>query len=206
MSLTAVVLAAETGLPGGDRVLALVGSATAVTSAVLLWLYDRAPRWNRAPLAEDHSPTPVDSVTDHRRREEDALHGMHQRRENEFDYVLRSRRARNRGAAIAGAGAAAVLLTGLGLVVVGTVGAGFAISLMSTVPTVVATLFYARTREADAEARAIRDDINRIILLADMTPGPAKDALIADLIRGSIAHSGPAASSFEHETPSASRP
>lgn len=183
--MTIAVLAAGPELPGGNRTAALVFAIVAAGGAAAPWLL------NALGLRKDrmwHSQGRVSAERAHRAYEgtpEEVLKNLHELRGIDFNYVLASRSMRNRGAAIASIVAGLLVLTGLGLAVGGALASGIAIALMGSVPGAVSRMYYSRAQEADREVRTIRREIERILLIETMQPGPVRDALIADLVRGS---------------------
>ncbi|MEV6824938.1 hypothetical protein [Amycolatopsis sp. NPDC051102] len=181
-SVTITVLAAGPDLPGGNRFGALVLAVVAAGGAAVPWLLDVVGRRRRWRSSEYQRELVLGAP--HRRTPEDVLRSMHDLRRQDFEYVVMSRSRRNRGAAIAGIAAGLLVLTGLGLAVAGALASGIAIALMGSVPGAVAKMYYSRAEQADAEVRTVRREIERVILLETMESGPARDALIADLVRG----------------------
>jgi hypothetical protein len=184
-SMTIVVFAAGPELPGGNRTAALVFAIVAACGAAAPWFVNaislrrsRMRHLKGRELAQaahqDDGGTP-----DH------VLSNLRELRQIDFSYIVESRSMRNRGAAIASVVAGLLVLTGLGLAVGGALASGIAIALMGSVPGAVSKMYYSRAQEADHEVRTIRREIERILLIETMQPGPTREALIADVVRGS---------------------
>lgn len=183
-SMSIAVLAAGASFPGDEQstlLFAVVAAAVAGSGAALPWYLDALQHVQRLRSRRLMSG-PAESE---RSSSDDRIASLHALRQADFEYVVASRRRRNLGAAIAGLAAGLVLLFGLVLVATGALAAGIAIALMSSVPAAVTALFFSRARESDEQVGAVRREIEKITLVDSMTRGAERDALIADLVRGS---------------------